>query len=166
MAWRDADAQAADAGAGRAGEQNGADRLGADGPRRRLPVSDRCGVSRHWSRGRRSGRGQGDVWRSVVRRDRENQSATECHRARGFDLDPTCEHHTGPRRDDGRNRGRIHVSTRHRAKLIQKPSCARGGYTCCANAVKVSPCESSLLVRLHEQTHTPDLQDQELASLQ
>ena len=31
MAWRDADAQAADAGAGRAGEQNGADRLGAEG---------------------------------------------------------------------------------------------------------------------------------------
>ena len=33
----------------------------------------------------------------VVRRDRENQCATECLRARGFDLDPTLEHHTGPR---------------------------------------------------------------------
>lgn len=48
----------------------------------------------------------------VVRRDRENQSATECPRARGFDLDPTLEHHTGPRHADGRIRGRIHVSTR------------------------------------------------------
>ena len=34
---------------------------------------------------------------TVVKRDRENQCATECHRARGFDLDPTFEHHTGPR---------------------------------------------------------------------
>ena len=36
---------------------------------------------------------------TVVRRDRENQCATECLRARGFDLDPIFEHHTGPRHD-------------------------------------------------------------------
>lgn len=40
---------------------------------------------------------------TVARRDRENQCATECLRARGFDLDPTFEHHTGPRHNDGRN---------------------------------------------------------------
>ena len=33
----------------------------------------------------------------VVRRDQENQSATECPGARGFDLDLIFEHHTGPR---------------------------------------------------------------------
>jgi transposase len=38
--------------------------------------------------------------------------ATECLRARGFDLDPTFEHHTGLRHDDGRIRGWTHVSTR------------------------------------------------------
>ncbi|SFX64393.1 hypothetical protein SAMN04244548_01574 [Paracoccus pantotrophus] len=38
--------------------------------------------------------------------------AQECLRARGFDLDPTWGHHTSPRREHGRNRGRIHVSTR------------------------------------------------------
>ena len=30
-----------------------------------------------------------------------NQGATECLRARGFDLDPTFEHHTGPQHEDG-----------------------------------------------------------------
>lgn len=39
---------------------------------------------------------------TVARRDQRNQCATECLRARGFDLDPTFEHHTGPRHDDGR----------------------------------------------------------------
>ena len=38
--------QAADAGAGRARQQDGAGRLGADGPRRRLPGSGRGGASR------------------------------------------------------------------------------------------------------------------------
>lgn len=41
-----ADAQVADAGAGRIGQQDDADRLGPDGPRWRLPVSDRGGKSR------------------------------------------------------------------------------------------------------------------------
>ena len=37
-----------------------------------------------------------------MRQDRENQCATECQRARGFDLDPIFEHHAGPRQGDGR----------------------------------------------------------------
>ncbi len=47
--------------------------------------------------------------------------ATKCLRARGFDLDPTCEHHTGPRHLPRRTRGRIHVSTRQRVKAAQIP---------------------------------------------
>lgn len=46
LAGRDADAQAAAAGAGRAGEQDGADRLGSDGPGWRLQGSGYGGVSR------------------------------------------------------------------------------------------------------------------------
>jgi transposase len=64
LAWRDADAQATYAGAGSAGEQDGADRLGHDGQGRRLPASGRGGVSHRRSRGRRSERGQGAVWRN------------------------------------------------------------------------------------------------------
>jgi len=45
MACRDADTQTTDAGAGGAGEQDGTDRLGPDGPGRRLPVSGRGGMS-------------------------------------------------------------------------------------------------------------------------
>ena len=45
LAGRHADPQATDAGARGAGEQDGADRLGSDGPGRRLPVSGRGGVS-------------------------------------------------------------------------------------------------------------------------
>ncbi len=45
MAGRDAVPQAADAGACCAGEQNGADCLGPDGPGRRLPISGRSGIS-------------------------------------------------------------------------------------------------------------------------
>jgi pyrrolidone-carboxylate peptidase len=36
---------------------------------------------------------------------------------------------------------------------------------CCTNPVRDSSCESSVVAELHEQTHTPHLQDQELASL-
>lgn len=61
---RNADAQAADAGAGGAGQQDGTDRLGPDGPGRRLPVSGPGGASRRRSRGRRSERGQGAAWRN------------------------------------------------------------------------------------------------------
>jgi len=45
LAGRDADAQATDAGAGGAGEQDGAHRLGLDGQGRRLPGSGRGGIS-------------------------------------------------------------------------------------------------------------------------
>jgi archaellum component FlaC len=37
---------------------------------------------------------------------------------------------------------------------------------CCTNPVRDSSCESSVVAGLHEQTDTPDLQDQELARLQ
>ena len=37
---------------------------------------------------------------------------------------------------------------------------------CCANLVRDSSRESSMVAQVHEQTHIPDLQDQELASLQ
>lgn len=37
---------------------------------------------------------------------------------------------------------------------------------CCTNPVRDSSRESSVVAGMHEQTHTPDLQDQELASLQ
>ena len=46
MPRRDAHAQATDAGAGGAGQQDGADRLGPDVQGRHLPVSGRSGVSR------------------------------------------------------------------------------------------------------------------------
>jgi len=37
---------------------------------------------------------------------------------------------------------------------------------CCTQPVRDSSRESSVIAGMHEQTHTPDLQDQELASLQ
>ena len=37
---------------------------------------------------------------------------------------------------------------------------------CCTNPVRDSSRESSVVAVMHEQTHTPNLQDQELASLQ
>ena len=40
------------------------------------------------------------------------------------------------------------------------------GRLCCANAMKDSPCETSLLVRLYEQTEAPHLPHLELARLQ
>jgi hypothetical protein len=36
---------------------------------------------------------------------------------------------------------------------------------CCTNRVRDSSCESSVVAGMHEQTYTPNLQDQELASL-
>ncbi len=36
---------------------------------------------------------------------------------------------------------------------------------CCANPVRDSSRESSMVAGVHEQIHIPDLQDQELASL-
>ena len=37
---------------------------------------------------------------------------------------------------------------------------------CCTNRVRDSSREPSVVAGMYEQTHTPDLQDQELASLQ
>ena len=37
---------------------------------------------------------------------------------------------------------------------------------CCTNPMRDSSRESSVVAGMYEQTHTPDLQDQELASLQ
>ena len=37
---------------------------------------------------------------------------------------------------------------------------------CCTNPMRDSSCESSVVAGGHEQTHTPRLQDQELARLQ
>ena len=48
----------------------------------------------------------------VVRQDRESPCATECLRARDFDLGPTRENHAGPRHEVGRIRGPTHASTR------------------------------------------------------
>lgn len=36
---------------------------------------------------------------------------------------------------------------------------------CCTNRVRDSSCESSVVAGMHEQTYTPNLQDEELASL-
>ena len=41
----------------------------------------------------------------------------------------------------------------------------RNGRLCCTNPVRDSSRESSVVAGLHEQTHTPRLQDQELAGL-
>ena len=99
--------------AGDAGEQDGADRPGPDGQGRHLPVSGRGGASRlSVARTRDAEEGREQFGATVVRRDRENQCATECLRARGFDLDLSCEHHTGLRQEVGRIRGRTHVRTR------------------------------------------------------
>ena len=38
-------------------------------------------------------------------------------------------------------------------------------WPCCTNRVKDSSRESSMVAEMHEQTHTPDLQDHELACL-
>lgn len=37
---------------------------------------------------------------------------------------------------------------------------------CCTNSVGDSSCESRVVAGMHEPTHTPSLQDQELADLQ
>lgn len=42
----------------------------------------------------------------------------------------------------------------------------RGMRLCCTNPVWDSSHEASVVAGIHEQTYTPDLQDQELASLQ
>ena len=44
-------------------------------------------------------------------------------------------------------------------------SCLSSYRLCCTNPVRDSPHESSVVAGLHEQTHTPRLQDQELARL-
>ena len=95
LAGWDADTQADDAGAGGAGQQNGAHRLGPDGPRWRLQGSGRGGVSRQGREDVGAKEGKEQFGAIVVRRDRENQCATECLRARGFDLDPIYVHHRG-----------------------------------------------------------------------
>ena len=41
-----------------------------------------------------------------------------------------------------------------------------GKRLCCTNPVRDSSRESSVVAGRHEQTHTPELQDQELAGLQ
>jgi hypothetical protein len=41
-----------------------------------------------------------------------------------------------------------------------------GGYTCCTSPVWDSSHESGMVAGMHEQTYTPDLLAQELASLQ
>ena len=74
---------------------------GSDGPQRRLQVSGRSGVSRQGREGVGAKEGKEPFGAIVVRRDRKNQGATECLRARGFDLDPPSEHHTGPQHEDG-----------------------------------------------------------------
>jgi len=38
-------------------------------------------------------------------------------------------------------------------------------WLCCTNPVRDSSCESSVVAGMHEQTDTPNLQDQELAGL-
>ena len=48
--------------------------------------------------------------------------------------------------------------------LIYQPE--NGGRLCCTNRVRDSSRESSMVAGLHEQTRTPNLQDQELAGLQ
>ena len=53
---------------------------------------------------------------AVVRRDRETQPATKCPRARGFDLDPILDHHTGPR----------HRRPRYEAGYMSAPDDAPG----------------------------------------
>ena len=46
------------------------------------------------------------------------------------------------------------------------PSAVTSRWLCCTNPVWDSSHESSVVAGIHEQTYTPDLQDQELASLQ
>lgn len=75
---------------------------------------------------RRSVRGKETFGATVVRQDQENQLCNTCHRARGVDLDLICEHHRGPRHEDGRIKGRIHVSTRQRAEKIQNTLLRKG----------------------------------------
>ena len=88
-----------------------------------------------------------------------------CQGARGFDLDLICEHHTGPRYEMAASKAGYMSAPDNAPKRSKIPSCARGGYTCCANPVRDSSRESSMVAGVHEQTHIPDLQDQELASL-
>ena len=52
------------------------------------------------------------------------------------------------------------------SKMLQKPSCAKGGYICCRTlAVEDSQCESMRLDGSHEQTDTRPLPHDELVQL-
>lgn len=68
-ARRHADAQATNAGAGGSREQDGAHRLGLDGPGRRLSVSDRSGVNRQGREDVGAKEGKERFGAIVVRRD-------------------------------------------------------------------------------------------------
>ena len=48
---------------------------------------------------------------------------------------------------------------------LGKTVCSLAGL-CCTNPVRDSSRESIVVAGMHEQTHTPNLQDQELAGLQ
>jgi len=60
------------------------------------------------------------------------------------------------------SRRRRHLRTHHDA-LIQLPTWQG---LCCTNPMRDSSFESSMVDGMHDQTYTPNLQDQELASLQ
>ena len=139
--------------------------MGPDGPRWCLQGSGTDDVSRQKPRDVGAEEGKETFGETVVRQDQENQLCNTCHRARGFDLDLICEHHSGPRHEMAASKAGYMSAPDNAPKRSQIPSCARGGYTCCTNRVRDSSRESSMVAGVHEQTHIPDLQDQELASL-
>ena len=114
LAGPDAGAQAANAGRGGAGQQDGAHRLGADDEQRGLPgsrrrLSGRRGAGSRRGCGQDGGQGKGK-W--STRRGRENQPWPACAQARKSDLDPI---RVSPYRPAAGNtphrRGRTHDST-------------------------------------------------------
>ena len=104
--------EAADAGDRGAGEQDGEDRLGADGVRRVLQSSGHGGIGCRRSEAvEEVGRSTGGMAQRSTRRVRKTRiMATRLERAK-LELDPVRELHTGQQHVKGRIRGRTHVST-------------------------------------------------------
>ena len=82
-----------------------------------------------------------------------------------FRADPASPYHDPQLRPD--RAVILHCASGGRAalagKLLKDMGYAEG--LCCTNPVRDSSGESSVVAGLHEQTHTPDLQNQELAGL-
>ena len=102
-----------------------------------------------------------------MRRDQRNQPATKCLRARGVDLGPDPRTPYGPATSVRSHLKAGHMSAPDDAsKMLQKPSCAKGGYICCRTlTVEDSHRESVWLDGANEQAIPRPLPHDELVQL-